>query len=133
MKEVNDIVASYQTANDDAKMDILSGIIDDLDLSTYKFLLGELHNDDLDEFVAIEIIKAISLYSPKSKSEKTIQALFSIVENSDDDLVKIYALRGLGYFTLTENYYNSIKEIMESSSNDDLRATAREVLSGASS
>lgn len=129
MKEIDNIISLYTAAtDDDDKIEILSEIVEGIDLKTYDFFLKELDDKDLDEFIAIEIVKVVSLYSPESKLEKTIQTLFSIVDNSDDDLVKVYALRGLGYFSLNDKQCKAIKDIAESNPDEDLQATAQMVL-----
>ena len=127
---MNNIISLYLAADDDDdnKMNILLDIVEDIDLKTYDFFLKELDDKDLDEFVAIEIIKVISLYSPESESEKTIQTLFLLLENNDDDLVRVYALQGLEHLPLMDNHYNTIQKIAKFSPDEDLQATAQMIL-----
>lgn len=126
---MKDIVSKYMASeDDDEKMDILLNITENIDLDTYEFLLKELNSKHIDEFVAVEIIKVVSLYSPSSQQDQTIQVLFSIIENNYDELVRTYALQGLEHLPLIEKHYQLIQNIAQSEVDEDLKATAEVIL-----
>lgn len=126
---MKEIISKYMASeDDDEKMDILLDITENIDLDTYEFLLKELNSKHIDEFVAVEIIKVVSLYSPSSQQDQTIQVLFSIIENNYDELVRTYALQGLEHLPLVEKHYQLIQNIAQSEVDEDLKATAEVIL-----
>lgn len=122
-------IKTYLKADDDEKMDLLASICEPLDSEFYDFLFNQLqHYEDEDEFVLVEIIKVLSLYSPTNKYRTTINLFFEIVNKSDDDLLQSYALQGLEHLDLTQQDYEKINDIKNITANDDLKAVADMIL-----
>jgi succinate dehydrogenase flavin-adding protein (antitoxin of CptAB toxin-antitoxin module) len=103
-------IEKYKSSDEDEKMDMLINVIEQIDDDIYQFLLEQLNSED-DEFVLVEIIKVLSLYSPAKYNDEIIQILFEIIESSDDDLVQSYAIQGLDHLNLSEMDYKKIKDI----------------------
>ena len=90
-------------------------------------MLNELNFED-DEFVLIEIIKVLSLYSPSEYNKELVKKIFEIIKSSDDDLIQSYAMQGLGYLELSDMDYKIIKEIIKQTDNENVVASGSMIL-----
>lgn len=122
-----DFISKYNSSDEDEKMDILLGITDQIDDDLYKFLFNEL-NSETDEFVLVEIIKVLSLYSPIEYNNELVKIFFEIIENSTDDLVQSYSMQGLEHLKLSDVDYKKINEIINKTDNEDLTASGRMII-----
>lgn len=120
-------INKYNSSDEDEKISILINIIEQIDDDIYQFLLDELIYED-DEFVLIEIIKVLSLYSPVKYNDELVRKFFEIIECNDDDLIQTYAMQSLGHLKLLDLDYKKIKDIIEKKDNEDLVASGRMVL-----
>lgn len=121
-------IKTYLKASDDEKMDLLASIFEPLDSEFYDFLFNQLQHYEEDEFVLVEITKVLSLYSPTNKYRTTINLFFEIVNKSDDDLLQSHALQSLEHLDLTQQDYEKINDIKNTTANDDLKAVADMIL-----
>lgn len=119
-----DFIKKYRSSDEDEKMDILMDVTEQIDDNLYQFLLNEL-GSETDEFVLVEIIKVLSLYSPLKCNNELVERFFEIIENSDDDLVQSYAMQGLEHLELLDSDYKKINEIIDKTENEDLAASGR--------
>lgn len=119
-----DFIKKYRSSDEDEKMDILMNVTEQIDDNLYQFLLNEL-GSETDEFVLVEIIKVLSLYSPIKYNNELVERFFEIIENSDDDLVQSYAMQGLEHLELLDSDYKKINEIIDKTENEDLAASGR--------
>lgn len=119
-----DFIKKYRSSDEDEKMDILMNVTEQIDDNLYQFLLNEL-GSETDEFVLVEIIKVLSLYSPIKYNNELVERFFEIIENSDDDLVQSYTMQGLEHLELLDSDYKKINEIIDKTENEDLAASGR--------
>lgn len=122
-----DFISKYNSSDEDEKMNMLLDITEWIDDDVYKFLLNEL-NSEIDEFVLVEIIKVLSLYSPIEYSNELVEIFFEIIENSTDDLVQSYAMQGLEHLKLSDIDYTKINDIIDKTDNEDLAASGRMII-----
>ena len=116
---------TYLSADDDDKMELLANITQPLTPEAFKFLFTQLGEyEDEDEFVMIEIIKVLALYSPNEKHKDVIKLLFQIIKNSDDELLQSHAMHGLEHLNLSQKDYENITKIKNSTDNENLQAIA---------
>lgn len=122
-----DFIGKYNSSNEDEKMEILINITEKINDTIYQFLFSELNNED-DEFVLIEIIKVLSLYSPTEYNDELVRKFFKIIKDSDDDLVQAHTMQGLEHLKLSSEDYKIIKEIIDKTDSEDLAAGGRMLL-----
>lgn len=122
-----DFISKYNSSDEDEKMNMLLDITEWIDDDVYKFLLNEL-NSEIDEFVLVEIIKVLSLYSPIEYNNELVKIFFEIIENSIDDLVQSYAMQGLEHLKLSDIDYTKINNIIDKTDNEDLAASGRMII-----
>lgn len=122
-----DFISKYNSSDEDEKMNMLLDITEWIDDDVYKFLLNEL-NSEIDEFVLVEIIKVLSLYSPIEYNNELVKIFFEIIENNTDDLVQSYAMQGLEHLKLSDIDYTKINDIIDKTDNEDLAASGRMII-----
>lgn len=123
----SEFICKYNSSDEDEKMDILMSVTEQIDHHVYKFLLNEL-DDEIDEFVLVEIIKVLSLYSPIEYNNDLVKKFFQIIEDSDDELVQSYAMQGLEHLKLSDVDYKKIGEIIDKTDNEELVASGRMII-----
>lgn len=123
----SEFICKYNSSDEDEKMDILMNVTEQIDNNVYKFLLNEL-DDEIDEFVLVEIIKVLSLYSPIEYNNDLVKKFFQIIEDSDDELVQSYAMQGLEHLKLSDVDYKKIGEIIDKTDNEELVASGRMII-----